>query len=258
MAKSIETLIYEDILQSITDEYAGDPYDINEDRLFSDIFHLSYKWKTMPEESKSEYKDIEEYIRLNINGKDYLPGGAKEEKEVEWDDVNDIYNDMLEAAVDSYYGDPADVNGDGLYDAVIDAITEWNKMSPEAKEEYDKDVEKYIRLNIDYMDYVPEESEEFEDEDEEFEESANKKSSKKNLKEWRADDADTALDWIDSELDDIEGCTAAIHQMIENAETAYSYDCSVDIPVMTQDIREKLEKIERTVQYIRDNCIDHK
>lgn len=64
------------------------------------------------------------------------------------DEWNEIYNSLLDSAVDMYDGDPADVNADSMYDDILRVVENtWNGK---------EDLESCIRRNIDPSDYLPE------------------------------------------------------------------------------------------------------
>lgn len=63
---------------------------------------------------------------------------------------------------------------------------------------------------------------------------------RKALKEWKATDAEEALGWIDSEIDDIE---TLVGKLLEHKDTSV-----VEAALAIQD---KLD-------YIRNDCINHK
>ncbi len=78
----------------------------------------------------------------------------EEESKASWDDVNEVYNSLLEYACDEYEGDLADVDSEGLYDAVVDALNRWNEMDAESRKVYEG-VEEYIRDEVDYEKFIP-------------------------------------------------------------------------------------------------------
>ena len=71
---------------------------------------------------------------------------------------NDVYNNILESVVDSYYGDPEAVDSDLLYSDVQFLVKEYCKDKNE--DEIDSyEMEKYIKNKLDYDDYLPDEIE---------------------------------------------------------------------------------------------------
>lgn len=63
---------------------------------------------------------------------------------------------------------------------------------------------------------------------------------RKALKEWKAADAEEALGWIDSEIDDIE---TLVGKLLEHKDT---------------NVVETALAIQDKLDYIRSDCINHK
>lgn len=69
---------------------------------------------------------------------------------------------------------------------------------------------------------------------------------KKIFKEWRANSADEALNWIDSELDTLE---MNVNILIENVSTRYEDD---------PEVENVISAIRSSFNYIRSDCINYK
>ena len=101
-----------------------------------------------------EDDELEESVKGN------LKEGEGDGPRISPDEWNDIYNSLLESAVDAYDGDPENVDGDSMYWDIFNLVEKF--------EGDDEDLESYIRENIDYEDYIPDDEDEEDDEDYEY------------------------------------------------------------------------------------------